>query len=138
MNPYETRPRPAPPRKELIEQRVSEIIVACLFEVHNALGFGFLESVYCRAMEVALLKRGLKVRCEVPVTVMYDGVDVGLYRIDMLVEDRIILEIKASEKLSEVPKLQVRNYLAASKLELGLVLHFGPRAAFHRVLAPRN
>ena len=86
--------------------------------------------VYARALEVALRLRRLKVEREVPVTIFFEGVDVGQHRMDMVVEDRIVLEIKATEKLSDVAKRQLRNYLSAMDLELGIVLHFGPGAAY--------
>ncbi|HEU4997110.1 MAG TPA: GxxExxY protein [Gemmatimonadaceae bacterium] len=119
-------------RLAIVERELSYLIIAAFFEVYNALGFGFLESVYARAMEVALGRRGLLVQREVPV--VFDGVEVGRHRLDMLVERRIVLEIKSTERLSDVPKRQLRNYLAATNLELGIILHFGPKAEYHRVL----
>jgi GxxExxY protein len=133
-------PRPArlPLRDDIIEPDLSRLIVGGLYHVHGTLGFGFAEPVYTRSMEVALCQRGLRVQREVPIEVVFEGVEVGKYRIDMLVEDRIILEIKASEKLTDVPKVQLRNYLRAANKRLGLVLHFGPKAAFYRVLNPHS
>jgi GxxExxY protein len=138
MNPDETRPKEGSSRRALLFESLTREIIGGLYHVHNSLGFGFVESVYARSMEVTLCQRGLKVEREIPIEVVFEGVEVGRYRIDMLVENKIILEIKASEKLTDVPKIQLRNYLAAAKLELGLVLHFGPRASFYRVLAPQT
>jgi GxxExxY protein len=138
MNPDETRPPQLSSRRQLIFEPLSREIIAALYHVHNQLGFGFNEPVYSRSMAVALCQRGLRVEREVPINVLFEGVEVGMYRIDMLVENKIILEIKASEKLTDVPRVQLRNYLAAAKLELGLVLHFGPRASFYRVLGPQH
>jgi GxxExxY protein len=121
-------------RLTIVEKELSYAIIGCFFLVYNELGFGFLESVYSRALEVALLEKGLLVQREVPVTVLFHGVVVGQHRIDMLVERRIILEIKSTERLTDVPKRQLRNYLTAFNLELGIILHFGPRAEYHRVL----
>jgi GxxExxY protein len=117
----------------IIEKELSYIIVAAFFEVYNALGFGFLESIYARALEIALKRRGLLIEREYPITVFFDGEQVGQHRCDMLVERRIVIEIKSTERLSDVPKRQLRNYLRALNLKLGLVLHFGPRAEYHRV-----
>jgi GxxExxY protein len=117
----------------IVEKELSYIIVAAFFEVYNALGFGFLESIYARALEIALKRRGLLVEREYPVTVLFHGEAVGQHRCDMLVERRIVIEIKSTERLSDVPKRQLRNYLKALNLKLGLLLHFGPRAEYHRV-----
>jgi GxxExxY protein len=106
--------------------------------VYNTLGFGFLESVYARALDVALRLRGLKVEREVPVTIRFEGVDVGQHRMDMVVNDRIVIEIKATEKISDVSKRQLRNYLSAMNLELGILLHFGPTANQFRVLRKKK
>jgi GxxExxY protein len=106
--------------------------------VYNTLGFGFLESVYARALDVALRLRGLKVEREVPVTIRFEGVDVGQHRMDMVVNDRIVIEIKATEKISDVSKRQLRNYLSAMNLELGILLHFGPTANHFRVLRKKK
>jgi len=131
-------PNESSSRVHIVEKELCYIIIAAFFEVYNALGFGFLESVYAKAMEVALRKRGLLIQREFPVTILFDGVEVGQLRLDMLVENRIILEIKSTERLSDVPKRQLRNYLAATRLELGIILHFGPRAEYHRVLSQKN
>jgi len=125
-------------RPQLVEKELSYTIVGAFFEVYNALGYGFLESIYSRAMEVALSRRGIKVRREVPITVRFRGIEVGRQRLDMLVEDRIILENKSTERLSDIPKRQLQNYLTASGLPLGLLLHFGPRATCYRVLGRKS
>jgi GxxExxY protein len=113
-------------------------IVNAFFEVYNWLGFGFLESIYAKALEIALRARGLRVEREVPISVFFREHLVGTHRIDMLVEGKIIVEIKASEQLSKFALRQTRNYLAAANLELGLVLHFGKKASFCRVLARKR
>jgi GxxExxY protein len=122
-------------RSTILEKEISYTIVGAFFQVYNELGFGFLESIYARALEVALGEKGLLVQREVPITVVFHGVEVGQHRLDMLVERRIVLEIKSTERLNEIPKRQLRNYLKALHLELGMVLHFGPKAEYHRVLA---
>jgi GxxExxY protein len=126
------------PARVLIEKELSYTIVGAFFEVYNELGFGFLESIYSAAMEIALNRRGLLVQRELPIMIKYKGLDVGQHRLDMLIERRIILEIKSTEKLSEIAKRQLRNYLTATNLELGLLLHFGPKAESHRILAKQK
>jgi GxxExxY protein len=123
-----------PASQRIVEKELSYTIVGCFFSVYNELGYGFTESVYLKALQVALQQAGLLVEREVPVTVVFRGVEVGTYRIDMLVEGRIIVEVKSSERIADAAKRQVRNYLCAAKLELSLLLHFGPRPAFHRIL----
>lgn len=120
-------------RPIIVEKELSYTIVGAFFEVYNELGFGFLESIYSRALEIALKERGLLVEREVPVTVLFRGIEVGQHRADMLVEGRVLLEIKSTERLSDVPKRQLQNYLTAMNLQIGLLLHFGPKAEYFRV-----
>ena len=138
MGPNGTESTQSEPRQQWVEQELSYIIIGCFFWVYNNLGFGFLETIYARALEVALRQRGLKVEREVPVTIFFEGVAVGQHRMDMVIEGRIVLEIKATEKLSDVAKRQLRNYLSAMDLELGILLHFGPTANHHRVLRKKK
>jgi GxxExxY protein len=123
---------------EWVEKDLSYVIVGCFFWVYNTLGYGFLESVYARALEVALRLKGLRVQREVPVTILFEGVEVGQHRMDMIVENKIIIENKSTEKLTDIPKRQLRNYLSATNLELGLVLHFGPQANYYRVIRKKK
>lgn len=113
-------------------------VINAFFEVYNAHGYGFLEAVYSRSMVHALEKRGIEVAREVPIDVFFDGHLVGRHRLDLLVDRRIVLEIKATEQLSKAAQRQTRSYLAAANLELGIILHFGPTAAFQRVLAKKR
>jgi GxxExxY protein len=119
---------------DIVEKELSYTIVGVFFKVYNALGFGFLESVYVRALEIFLKRRGLLVERERLLDVHLDGELLGQFRVDLLVEGRIIVEVKSTERLSPVPRRQLQNYLAASNLHLGLLLHFGPQAAYYRVL----
>jgi GxxExxY protein len=93
--------------------------------VHSAPGAGFLESVYQKAMTHELAKAGLKVECEKPITVHYDGVTVGDFSADILVEDKVILELKANQALTPANEVQLVNYLTATGVEIGLLLNFG-------------
>ncbi len=125
-------------RPEIIEKDLSALIIAAFYEVYNALGFGFLESVYAKALEIALRRRGLRVEREVACEIYFMGEKVGLHRADILVEGRIVIEVKASQNLADFSKRQLLNYVSAFGLRLGILLHFGPRPSFHRVLAARN
>lgn len=102
--------------------------------MYNALGFGFLESIYKRALVIALRKSGLLVEREFPIEVFYEGESVGFHRVDLLVERRVIVEVKATHKLAYADRLQLMNYVTAMNLEVGLLLHFGPRPEIKRVL----
>ena len=107
------------------DQELTEKIIGCAMKVHSTLGPGFLESVYRRALAHELRKAGLKVDCEKPVTVYYDGLAVGDFSSDMLVEDRVMLELKANQALAPANEVQLVNYLTATGIEIGLLLNFG-------------
>ncbi len=119
----------------LFEEALTRKIIGAFFHVHNALGYGFLESVYKKALELELVSRGLHVAREVAVDVLYKGEMVGLFRADIIVESRVVLEVKAARKGDSADVAQLLNYLRATDLELGLLLHFGPRASFKRLIA---
>ena len=125
-------------RPEIIEKDLSHTIIAAFYEVYNALGFGFLESIYAKALEIALRRRGIFVEREVGCEIYFAGERVGVHRADILVERRIIVEVKASRALADINKQQLLNYVSAFGLRLGILLHFGPKPSFHRVLSPRR
>jgi GxxExxY protein len=101
------------------------------------LEFGYLEAVYRNAMAFELRSEGLDVLVETPIEVVYKGFRVGFYRLDLLVERRVAVEVKATEVLAPTARRQLLNYLRACPLDVGLLLHFGPSAKFHRVASPR-
>ncbi len=113
------------PRRSLAAEHITREIISAFFEVFNALGAGFLESVYTAALERELLSRGLRVAREVSVAVVYKGFDVANQRIDLVVNDQVVVECKAGPVLHPSATHQLRNYLRATRLEVGLVLHFG-------------
>jgi GxxExxY protein len=121
----------------LVEQRLTGQIIACFFTVYNTFGLGMLEGVYRNALAVELSRHGLIPRTEVPIEVVYRGVDVGFFRIDLLVEGKVAVEVKATELLAPVAKRQLLNYLRVSNLDVGLLLHFGLTPRFHRLVSPR-
>ena len=125
-------------RAPLIHSEISGAIIGAFYIVYNELGFGFLETIYARALEIVLRSKGLVVEREFPVVVQFQGQPIGFHRCDMLVERRVIVEIKATELLAEASKRQLRNYLSAMNVDLGMLLHFGPRANYYRVLGPQR
>ena len=114
--------------------RLSERIIGAAFQVLNTLGAGFLEKVYENALAHELRKAGLTVAQQHGITVTYDGVVVGEYAVDLLVEGTIIVELKAIKALDNAHTAQCLNYLKATGLHLCLLLNFGkPRLEIHRI-----
>jgi GxxExxY protein len=124
--------------RDLIEENLTRSVIGAFFEVYNNLGFGFLEHLYVMALERELLARGHRVAREVWARVVYKGEELGIQRIDMIVDEKVVIETKAGSKLPEHAARQLFNYLRATNLEVGLVLHFGPKAAFHREICPNK
>jgi GxxExxY protein len=122
------------PRRGLLHGEISDRILGCFYQVYREIGPGFLESVYANGMMLALTEAGLRVEREVPISVYFRGRLVGVFRGDMLVESVVLLELKAAERLDPGYEAQVLNYLRASRIELALLLHFGPRAEFKRLI----
>jgi GxxExxY protein len=118
----------------LIEEDLTRSVIGAFYAVHRALGFGFLEHVHAAALERELLHRGHRVDRELNVLVQYAGADLAHQRLDMVVDDKVVLEIKSTEHLHRDAKRQLYNYLRATKFEVGLLLHFGRSAKFHRVI----
>ena len=121
-------------RRKLLEEKLTREIIGGFYEVYNALGFGFLEILYSRALEIALRRRGLRVDREFPIEVFFRGQQIGAHRLVTLVEQPVIVELKSSQKLAEADRRQLMSYVTAANLEVGLLLHFGPKADFRRVL----
>lgn len=107
------------------EESLTKTIIGCAMKVHTALGPGYLESVYEKALAHDLRRGGLVVQCQKPIQVLYDGVVVGDFIADMLVEDRVILEIKAVQALTQAHEVQLVSYLTTTGIEIGLLLNFG-------------
>ena len=101
-------------------------IIGCAYCVFNQLGFGFLESVYKKAMIHELGKNSLKVEVEKPLRVYYDGVSVGEFFSDLYIQDSIIVELKSVKKILKEHEAQLVNYLIAVEKEIGLLINFGP------------
>ena len=104
-------------------------INGAIFEVNRILGPGFLEKVYENALLIEFRERGLKVENQVPINVKYKDIDVGEYIADLLVEEKVIVEIKTVEKLSNIHEAQLLNYLNATGIKIGLLVNFRNRKA---------
>jgi GxxExxY protein len=100
-------------------------VIEAFYTVYNRLGYGFLEKVYENALAVELRERGFRVEQQLPIAVYYNGTVVGEYFADLLVNECVIVEIKALEKLCEEHSAQLINYLKATNIEVGLLLNFG-------------
>lgn len=116
----------------MLHEHITGKIIKAFYDVHNTLGFGFLEKVYENALYLELKSLGLKVERQKPIRVIYKGNQVGDYFADLIVEDLVILELKAAEGLVEEHELQLINYLKATNMEVGLLLNFGKSAIFRR------
>jgi GxxExxY protein len=116
------------------EEHLTRQIIGAFFRVYNRLGYGFLEKVYERALAIELRERGLRVACQKPVKVCYGVRMVGDYFADLVVEDSVIVELKAAEALHPAHEAQLVNYLRATEIEVGLLLNFGTKPQFSRKL----
>jgi GxxExxY protein len=116
----------------MLHEEITSEILAAFYVAYNTLGYGFLEKVYENALIFELQKRGLNVKQQVPITVYYEGQVVGEYFADLLVQDRVILELKVADEMTNAHQAQLLNYLKATNLEVGLVLNFGPKPEFKR------
>jgi GxxExxY protein len=122
-------------KRPLVEERLTRAVIGAFYDVYNTLGFGFLEQVYATALQREMAARGLRVAREVSVIVRYKGVALGAQRLDMVVDDKLVVEVKSALKLHPEAWRQLYSYLRATNLEVGLLLHFGLEPKFHRVVS---
>jgi GxxExxY protein len=115
-------------------QEITEKIIGAFYEVYNELGHGFLESVYEQSMAIALCEAGLQVVRQAPITVHFRGQMVGDFRADLLVNNQVIVELKAARAIESAFEAQLMNYLRATKVEIGLLMNFGPKPGFKRFI----
>ncbi|MDI6733330.1 MAG: GxxExxY protein [Planctomycetota bacterium] len=118
--------------KDFKYKELTEKIIKAFYQVYNTLGYGFLEKVYGNALLIELKNLGLKAIAQLPIRVLYTGKLVGEYFADILVEDKVIVEIKSAKTLLEEYEAQLLNYLKATDIEVGLLLNFGPKAEIKR------
>jgi GxxExxY protein len=107
-------------------EELTRKIIGCAYNVFNQLGFGFLESIYRKAMVIELSKAGIKVEEEKALQVYYDNIVVGTFSADLFVEDTIVVELKSVQNTVEGHEVQLVNYLNGLKKEIGLLINFGP------------
>jgi GxxExxY protein len=117
---------------ELLHRDLTEVILKTFYEVYNELGYGFLERVYQNALYIELKNKGLEVIPQKKIKVYYKGNVVGDYYADLIVENKIILELKAVEYIVEQFENQLLNYLRGTDCEVGLLLNFGKKPEFRR------
>jgi GxxExxY protein len=117
---------------ELLHKRITDKILKAFYSVYNTLGYGFLEKVYENALFYELQEMGMKCERQRAIDVMYRSYKVGAYYADLIVEESVIVEIKAAEVLAEEHEFQLINYLKATAIEVGLLLNFGKEPQFKR------
>ena len=118
--------------KPLKHGDLTDKIIGAFYKVYNRLGHGFLEKVYENALVMELRKQGLNVRQQSPIHVYYENELIGEYFADLIVDDKVIVELKAAEAIDEAHLAQLTNYLKATRQEVGLLLNFGTEPVFMR------
>lgn len=121
-------------RIQLIERESTNAIIGAFFDVYNELGFGFLEKVYKLALERELIARGRTVGREVSVPIYYKGEILTRHRTDLMVDKRVVVEVKSTYVLPPMTRRQTLDYLSATRIQVALILHFGPEAKFYRLV----
>ena len=118
----------------IVHKSITDIILKVYYEVYNELGYGFLEKVYQNAMYFELQSLGYKVEAQKQIKVYFKKQLVGEYYSDLLVEDKVIVELKATELLMNAHVAQIMNYLKGTPIEVGLLLNFGEKPEFKRFI----
>jgi len=118
--------------KDLKYKELTEKIIKIFYKVYNKLGYGFLEKVYENAMMIEFRKEGIPIASQAPIKVLYENEMIGEYFADILVDNKVIVEIKAAKNLAVENEAQLLNYLKATNVEVGLLLNFGPKPEVKR------
>lgn len=116
----------------ILHKELTGSILKLFYEVYNELGYGFLEKVYQNALYNELKNNGFKVESQKQIKVYYKNIEVGEYYADLIVNDKVILELKATEAITEAHEFQLLNYLKSTNIEVGLLLNFGKKTEFCR------
>jgi GxxExxY protein len=119
---------------DLKHGKITDKIIGVFYDVYNELGHGFLESVYHRSLVLALQSVGLNVSSRVDIPVWFRGSEVGHFQADILVEQCVLLELKAARALESAHRAQLLNYLRATEIEVGLLLNFGEKPEVNRLI----
>lgn len=122
----------------LVAEDLTRSVIGAFYEVYNELGFGFLEKVYAKALQYELGVRGHRVSREAHLPVVYKGMKLMWQRLDFVVDDVLAVEVKSKTRLPPDTSRQLLSYISATSVEVGLVLHFGPRPTFFRVVASND
>jgi GxxExxY protein len=117
---------------DLLHKEITDLILNAFYKVYNTLGYGFLEKVYESALAIELRQMGLQIKRQVPIKVYYGQHLVGEYFADLIVEKKVILELKATETIVQANVNQLQNYLKATEIEVGILLNFGRKPEFKR------
>lgn len=110
--------------QNFIHVELTKQIIGAAIAVHRSLGPGFLESIYEKALIIELTQMGMSIGCQVPINIQYRGKPIGMHRLDLIVENRIVVEIKAIKEIDDVHKAVVLSYLKATSLNIGLIINF--------------
>jgi GxxExxY protein len=127
-------PRTPADSRGLIHSELTEKIIGIFYEVYNELGHGFLESVYEQALSIAFAEREIFFQRQIAIPVWFRGHQVGDFRADLLIENKVIVELKAGRAIEAAWEKQLLNYLRATQIEVGLLLNFGPAPQFRRLV----
>ena len=119
---------------EYLDEELTERIIGAAYAVHNVLGHGFLEKVYHNAFAIELRKSGFSIESEKAFVVYYDGVKVGGYFADIVVDGKVIVEVKSADGYDKVFDAQLLNYLKAAEMKVGLVVNFGRSVQVKRIV----
>lgn len=122
----------------MISSDITDKIIKAFYTVYNALGYGFLEKVYENALIIELNKLGCQVEAQKNIKVYYESKEIGNYYADLLVNNSVIVELKAAETLCKEHEYQLINYLKATECEIGLLLNFGKKAEFKRKVSTNS
>jgi GxxExxY protein len=122
----------------LLHEELTDVIIKTFYEVYNELGHGFLEKVYQNSLYLELKNKGYNVEAQKRINVYYKGTEVGEYFADLIVENAVILELKAADCIIKDFENQILNYLRATDCEVGLLLNFGKKPEFKRKIYENN
>lgn len=118
----------------MLHEDITGAIIGAFYEVHRDLGYGFLEAIYEHAMILSLVTRGFAIDRQIPISVHYRGKVLGHFVADLVVEHVVLVELKSCRAVEPVHVAQIINYLRATQIEVGLLLNFGPKPVFRRLI----
>lgn len=123
---------------QLLDEGLTRSVIGAFYDSYNKLGYGFYESIYVGGLRKELARRGHRVELEWPIAVYYDDEIIGAFKADVVVDNRLLLEVKAEPDITGLHQRQLRNYLACTDFELGLILCYGLEPKFKRLIHTRD